>query len=268
MATSLLFKASDQNSNHDDQQNMKMKPLCEETNKGSTEPGRSSRGRKANGKGPKKQPQRGMGVAQLERLRAQESLMKMNETCGVPTNFPDNFSMLPFTTVQDRFISSSSSVLPVRYGGAAAASNHVHGVVQCHQQVINGNTIAVWGQGPNFIGNSRSGGLNVVASRGVGACSGICGVGLVPNQQLNRVSSYGSVAPLWTPLVGSPLETSKELSSMPNVHFEPQCFDICLKVLLPFQLCFSSFHLFVKYLSNLHSIIVICLRNHVSMRSM
>ncbi|KAE9585234.1 putative transcription factor NOZZLE family [Lupinus albus] len=227
MATSLLFKAlSDQNSNHDGDQNMKMKPLCEDT-KGH-EVGRSSgRGRKTQGKGPKKQPQRGLGVEQLERLRMQESLMKMNETCsGFPVipNFPDHhhhhhhhLPVFPsFTSVQDPFNSSTSSSVPVRYG----APNHVQGVIQCSpQQVLNGNSIGVWDQNGPFIGNNR-----------VGVSSGICGVGFVVPNQLNRVSSYGFGVPTLSPnLVGSPLETSKELSSMPNVHFaEPQCFDVCL----------------------------------------
>ncbi|KAK7244422.1 hypothetical protein RIF29_39243 [Crotalaria pallida] len=219
MATSLLFKAlSDQNHNsnndddNDDDQNMRMKPLCEETNKG----GGVGRRRKSQGKGPKKQPQRGLGVEQLERLRMQETLMKMNETCG-------GFPTLPFT--------SRSTCVPVKYAGGVP--NHVQGVIQCpnsQQVVLNGNSVGVWGQGGHFIvNNNRSGGV------GVGASSGVCGVGLaVPNNnQMNRVSSgsYGFGAPLMSPsFVGSgPLETtSKELSSMPNVHFEPQCFDACL----------------------------------------
>ncbi|CAL0326593.1 unnamed protein product [Lupinus luteus] len=215
MATSLLLKAlSDQNSNHGDDQNMKMKPLCEDT-KGHEVVRSSGRGRKTQGKGPKKQPQRGLGVEQLERLRMQESLMKMNETCsGFPVipNFPDHHHppMFPsFTSVQDPFNGSTSSTVPVKYG----APNHAHGVFQCSpQQVLNGNSIGVWNQGV------------------VGASSGICGVGFVVPNQLNRASSYGFGAPTLSPkLVGSPLETSKELSSMPNLHFsEPQCFDVCL----------------------------------------
>ncbi|KAH1144336.1 hypothetical protein GLYMA_12G217800v4 [Glycine max] len=38
--------------------------------------------------------------------------------------------------------------------------------------------------------------------------------------------SFGSGPPL---LVGTPLETSKELSSIPNLHSQPECFDFCLK---------------------------------------
>ncbi|CAL0310126.1 unnamed protein product [Lupinus luteus] len=199
MATSLLFKAlSDQNSNHDNDQNLKMKPLCAET-KGH-EVGRiNSRGKKgnnSNGKGPKKQPQRGLGVEKLERLRMQESLMKMNETCSglVPV-------MPTFTSV------------PVRY----VAPNHVQGVFQCPpKKVLNENSIGLWGKGGPIIGNNRSEGVD-------GTSSGICGVGFVVPNQLNRVSSYGYGVPLL-----SPLETSKELSSMPNVHFEPQSFHVCL----------------------------------------
>ncbi|OIV92388.1 hypothetical protein TanjilG_09986 [Lupinus angustifolius] len=197
MATSLLFKAlSNQNSNHDNDQNLKMEPLYDEP-KCHEVVRNSSRGRKGNnnnGKGPKKQPQRGLGVEKLERLRMQESLMKMNETCSrvvplIPT----------FTSVQDHFNS-----VPVRYG----APNHVQGVFQCPpQQVLNGN--------------NRSKGVD-------GTSSGFSGVGFVVPNQVNRVSSYGYGVPLLSPLVGTPLVTSKELSSMPNVHFEPQSFDVYL----------------------------------------
>ncbi|KAJ1395597.1 hypothetical protein SESBI_33285 [Sesbania bispinosa] len=59
------------------------KPLCA-CEESKAEPGRS-RGRKNNVKGPKKAPQRGLGMEKLERLRIQESWKKMAEASGVPT---------------------------------------------------------------------------------------------------------------------------------------------------------------------------------------
>nr|KYP58821.1 hypothetical protein KK1_014243 [Cajanus cajan] len=97
----------------------------------------------------------------------------------------------------------ASGSVPVRYGAPAPSSNHAF---QCPQQhVINGsNTIGVSSQCP-FVGNKSGGGW------------------ILPNM----MGSYGSGPPL---LVGTPLETSKELSSMPNHYSDPECFDVCLKV--------------------------------------
>ncbi|TKY49030.1 Plant transcription factor NOZZLE [Spatholobus suberectus] len=152
------------------------------------EAGRSrSRSRRANGKGPKKPPQRGLGVAQLERLRIQESWKKMSEGSGelpVP-NFNDHHHLVQCHP-PPMFASGS---VPVRYG--APSSNHSFQFQCLQQHVINGN---------NAIG----------------------GGWILPNM----VGSYGSGPPL---LVGTPLETSKELSSIPNLYSESECFDVCLK---------------------------------------
>ncbi|KAJ1383778.1 hypothetical protein SESBI_43075 [Sesbania bispinosa] len=183
------------------------KPLCAcEDSK--AEPGRS-RGRKTNVKGPKKAPQRGLGVEKLERLRIQESWKKMAEASGVPTLHDPHL-------LQCHPPMFGSGSVPMRYG--APSPNHAHGGFQCpHQQVMmNGNTVP-------FIGNK--GGMNVLGGGGSNVAAGW----LMPNQ-VNRVGPYGSGPSLLGPLVGTPLETSKELSSMPNVHYsQPECLDLCLK---------------------------------------
>lgn len=227
MATSLLLMASDQDKT--------MKPLSsEELPK--TEPPRSARGRRANnGKGPnpKKQPQRGLGVAQLEILRAQETLKKMHETSSLQP------LLSPFP-LHDPFASTVS----LRYG---APLNH--GPLP----MLNGHANAAIpgsGQAPDL----NSGGFNVLG--GIGGW-------LVANQGNTMVDSYGFGAPVWSPLVGSPLETSRELSSIPNAHSESERCDLCLKV-LPLH---SSFQWFigvswVVYLFVLMN--VVCPRKSVS----
>ncbi|CAJ1957063.1 unnamed protein product [Sphenostylis stenocarpa] len=161
---------------------------------GKDEAGRSrSRSRRTNGKGPKKPPQRGLGVAQLERLRIQESWKKMSEGSS---------GVLPVTTLHDHHQQQqhfqchppafANGGIPLRCG---APSANLGFQFQCpQQQVINGN-------------NTIGGGW-IVHNRVVGN------------------GSYGSGPPL---LVGTPLETSKELSSIPNLHSQPECFDFCLK---------------------------------------
>ncbi|KAK7272487.1 hypothetical protein RJT34_29107 [Clitoria ternatea] len=188
-----------------------MKPLygCCEEGKGSEAAGRS-RNKRANGKGPKKPPQRGLGVEQLERLRIQESWKKMTEasgTGGVPLTLP-----LPLPTLHDHHhlvpLFASGSV-PVRYGApSSSSSNHVQCTgFQQQQEVMN------VGSNHPFIGNK------------VGAACGW----VLPNHHLNRFGSFGVSAPppllLGTPLI----ETSKELSSMPNLHSQLDSFDVCLK---------------------------------------
>ena len=158
---------------------------------GKDEAGRSrSRSRRTNGKGPKKPPQRGLGVAQLERLRIQESWKKMSEgSSGV---------LPPVTTLHDHHHHHHhQQQLFQRH-----PSPNLGFQFQCPQQhVISGN---------NTIGGSW----------------------IVPNRVVGN-GSYGSGPPL---LVGTPLETSKELSSIPNLHSQPECFDFCLKVyIVPFN---------------------------------
>jgi len=145
---------------------------------GKDEAGRSrSRSRRTNGKGPKKPPQRGLGVAQLERLRIQESWKKMSEGSS---------GVLPVTALHDHHQQQLFQRHP---------SPNLGFQFQCPQHVISGN-------------NNIGGGW------------------IVPNRVVGN-GSYGSGPPL---LVGTPLETSKELSSIPNLHSQPECFDFCLKV--------------------------------------
>lgn len=168
------------------------------------EPGNGSgrgRGRRNNGKAPKKQPQRGLGVEQLERLRMEETLKKASEASGIPT-FHDHQHLLQCHTSQ---VFASGNV-PVRYGVPSSSG------FQFPQQ-NNNNTIA-----------SGSGGL-------IGFNAWV-----VPNQQQhNRVTfPYGSGPILCnTPLVrnNNTLETSKELSSIPNLPFN-QRVDLFLKVFI------------------------------------
>ncbi|KAI4333756.1 hypothetical protein L6164_018524 [Bauhinia variegata] len=202
--------ASDhQNINHDNT----IEPLygSEETR---AEPSKG-RGRRSNGKGPnpKKQPQRGLGVAQLERLRLQE-MKKMNETQTslLPMPIPPltekhqhqflqyhRPQTLPFT-VHDPFGS-----VPPRNGPAGA-------LLSLHQPVLTGNSVGI----PQMTGNR--GGFNVLGSGGGWLAT-------------NQVASYGFGAPTTNSSVldGNPLETSKELSSTPNMHSVSDRCEVCLK---------------------------------------
>ncbi|XP_054811283.1 uncharacterized protein LOC129312633 [Prosopis cineraria] len=202
MATSLLLMASDKNKT--------MKPpsaLCGSSDQElpKTEPSRSSRGRKANnGKGlnQKKKPQRGMGVAQLESiLRVQEmNQMHHNKSSSV---IPPLLS--PFPIGGDPFAGN----LPPHHG---ASANHglLHQFPPPHHLMFNGNAVIPGGlsQGPTGGTVPDNAGFNVLGGGGY---------------------SYGFGPPAWSPLVGSPSETSRELSSMPNTHSESEPCDLCFK---------------------------------------
>ncbi|KAJ7948577.1 protein SPOROCYTELESS-like isoform X1 [Quillaja saponaria] len=162
-----------------------------------------NRGRRASkGRGPKKQPQRGVGVAQLERLRLLDRLNKMTEIPPLTQQHePDELHqynttpMLPFTSIRDPFAS-----VPVQCGAAN------HGLSHFSQPVINGSSVGLLGQ---MIGHR--GGFNGV--NGGGSCSAIGGL-LVSTNQVQMVEPYGVGAQGSRVLI----ETSKELSSMPNLH--------------------------------------------------
>ncbi|MED6168739.1 hypothetical protein PIB30_014428 [Stylosanthes scabra] len=195
------------------------------TNKGS-----SSRVNK-----PKKPPQRGLGVEQLERLRMQEcwkKMMLMNDS----SSSSSSGVVLPTTTSEYyhyhhphhypnnmvAFCGNNNGGVTMKFGGAppaATRSHHVHGggfhFIPQQQQVLHGNAVG------HFMGTTRGALLSGVSSSSSSPSS-------------SSSSSFGSVAmaPLLNPLiVGTPLvETSRsELSSIPNLnpHFQP--LDFCLK---------------------------------------
>uniref|UniRef100_A0A0R0GVC1 Uncharacterized protein n=1 Tax=Glycine max TaxID=3847 RepID=A0A0R0GVC1_SOYBN len=167
-----------------------------------------SRSRRSNGKGPKKPPQRGLGVAQLERLRLQESWKKMSEG----SSSGGGVLQVPLPTLHDHYhqqqqlfqchpphppVFAASGGVPVRHGAPSPPTPNLgfqyFQYPQQQQVMINGSNNSTIGGG-----------------------------WMLPN----RVDSFGSVSPL---LVGTPLETSKELSSIPNLHSQHECFDFCLK---------------------------------------
>ncbi|KAI4322864.1 hypothetical protein L6164_022516 [Bauhinia variegata] len=207
MATSLLLMASNhQNSTHDSTK----EPLCG-SDEYRPEPSKG-RGRRSNPKGPdqKKQPQRGLGVAQLERLRLQE-IKKMNEIPRLPEQNQHQFlqyhrsQALPFT-VHDPFGS-----VPLRYGPEA-----LHGaLLSPRQHVTRSQTLPFTVGLPLMTGNR--GGFNVLGDGGW----------LVTNQA--APFGLGAPPPMSSVLVGSPSETSKELSSMPNTHSVSDHSEVCLK---------------------------------------
>ncbi|KAF7836788.1 protein SPOROCYTELESS-like [Senna tora] len=170
MATSLLVMSSDQATTHEEQT---MKPLGKTTT--TTEGSSRNRGRRSNnnnnnnnGKGPhhpNKKSQRGMGVAQLEILRAQEAFNKIHQT-------------------------TTSPLLPPPYP---------HGPHLPPPPLLPPSPSPLMFNAPN-------------------------------NRWL--LDSYGFGAPIWTPLIGTPLETSTELSSMPNTAHssdQSQHCHLCIK---------------------------------------
>ncbi|XP_022753959.1 protein SPOROCYTELESS [Durio zibethinus] len=131
---------------------------------------KSNKGRKQTGKGPhqKKQPQRGMGVEKLERLRIQERWKKMTETTATTTTqFPTD----PIGT----------SNVPVLHGVAN------YGV----PMMINGGSGGLWGWDDTaglvmqrVVGNGGFGGLNSQVLVGVpGDVQVACGAGVVEDSK-------------------------------------------------------------------------------------
>ena len=146
-------------------------------------------------------------MAQLERIRLQETL-NITEKPAISTFNPSVSSF----TVHDPLFGS----VPPRYGAAAN-----HGALHGAQPVINGYAV---GMPAPMIWNRCLGSRN-----GGGGCSGFGGW-LVANRVV-MADQFGVGAPRSGALVGRPSETSKELSSMPNMLSASQfsC-DICLKV--------------------------------------
>ncbi|QHO31659.1 hypothetical protein HN51_019840 [Arachis hypogaea] len=240
-----LMVTDNNNNNHEDQQPMmdNNPVLSEETTRtrSSNEHGgriiRSGRNKGARVK-PKKPPQRGLGVEQLERLRMQEcwkKMMMMNDSSSSSSSSPSSSSssgvVLPTTTstTADYYhhhhypnmlatFAGNNGGVTMKYGAAAAPSaprSHVHagGFQFIPQQVFHGSAVG------HFMGNNRSGFSGGSSSSSSSSCS-----------------SFGSVAmaPVFNPLLGTPLvETSRsELTSIPNLHHHShlhQPLDFCLK---------------------------------------
>nr|XP_012572724.1 probable basic-leucine zipper transcription factor S [Cicer arietinum] len=102
-----------------------------------------NRGRRSNGKGPKKPPQRGLGVEQLERMRAQETLKKMAEASGIV--HLDHHH-------QCHFGNSNNSVNPLRYNAQYSSNGSFHFPQQMMMNENNNNN-NVFGA---FIGNNKN----------------------------------------------------------------------------------------------------------------
>lgn len=155
-------------------------------------------------KGPKKPPQRGLGVEQLERMRAQEAFKKMAEASGV-------FHIDHHNQQQQQ----QQQVL-LRYG---ALSSNVPFQFPQQQMMINENNNNSTNVGASAFGPYKNG-------FGVGTCSNVASGWFLPNNQHNNkaINHFGS----GSSLLRNPLEPTKDLSSMQNLN--SQCFDLCLKV--------------------------------------
>ncbi|KAL5081726.1 hypothetical protein RYX36_010147 [Vicia faba] len=172
--------------------------------------GGRTKGRK--NKGPKKQPQRGVGVEQLERLRAQEQLNKMAEASGVfNIDHPHHHHHHP---------QQQQHQVLLRYG--ALSSTSPFQFPQQQQMMINENII-INNDTSTIVGASAFGPYK--NGFGLGTCSNVASAWVLPNNQHNNNKSthFGSGPSLFR----NPLEPSKDLSSMQNLN--SQSFDLCLK---------------------------------------
>ncbi|XVF04064.1 hypothetical protein REPUB_Repub05bG0049000 [Reevesia pubescens] len=157
---------------------------------------KSNKGRKPSGKGPnqKKQPQRGMGVEKLERLRIQERWKKITETTAATATTTTQFPTHPMGT----------SNVPV-----------VHGVTNYGvPMMINGGNGGLWGWG-----GDRTAGFVMQRVAGNGGFGGLNGQVFLGSSVPDNVQ------------VGGFVEASKELSSMPKLqqHCKPDRCDVCFK---------------------------------------
>ncbi|XP_024926173.1 protein SPOROCYTELESS isoform X2 [Ziziphus jujuba] len=224
MATPLILMATHEQNTARDQSTTNKVHLGSEEPKPETSKTRARKSGK--GSNPKKQPQRGLGVAQLERLRMEERLKKMSEIAQLqqqqqPLNLLDQYN---FQKVSDPLGS-----VPVQYGGGGPGP-----------VVINGSYNGT-GTGTGLYGFERGGGLAVQRIGNGGFGCGSSGSGFnVSGTRINPIlvepNPYGIVgAPDQREKVGANLyETSKELSSMPKMHtssavvFSDRC-DVCCK---------------------------------------
>ncbi|XP_058776783.1 uncharacterized protein LOC131651132, partial [Vicia villosa] len=154
-------------------------------------------------KGPKKPPQRGLGVEQLERMRTQEALRKMAEASGV-----FNIDHHHHHHHQQHHQQQQQQVL-LRYG---ALSSNVPFQFPQQQMMINENN----NNGSTIVGASAFGPYK--NGFGVGTCSNVASGWFLPNNQHNnKPTHFGSESSL----LRNPLEPSKDSQS--------QSFDLCLK---------------------------------------
>ncbi|KAK9268681.1 hypothetical protein L1049_000441 [Liquidambar formosana] len=166
-----------------------------EETKSETAKQRGKRSSKSKSPSKKKQPQRGMGVAQLERLRLQERWKVMTETNPLPPfniqnqfqyQFPHSFSNSP---------SGGPAAFPAaNYGGDQLGLNRVLML--------------------QTIGNGGFNGVFVGGSCGSGGAGG-WGYDQVQVDPRFRIENV--------------FETSKELTSMPKMQCVSDQFDSCLK---------------------------------------
>ncbi|BFG29351.1 hypothetical protein CerSpe_156250 [Prunus speciosa] len=208
MATPMLLMASEQSTTQEPTKTLvgfyeESKPEYTKSTKGTKKSGKASNS--------KKQPQRGLGVAQLERLRLQDRWKKMTELPQLQpqpqvVNLPDHHQYQNFQHQNPtRTLPGPLASVPVQYG----ASSY---------------------NGPLLIKGSGGNGLFGFVGQRVGNGSGFGYVGgnnLVVD--LNP-SPYAIGAPDPRFEVGAVYETSKELSSIPKVQpLSSDCCDICCK---------------------------------------
>lgn len=185
------------------------------------------KGRKSHRGSNNKKPQRGMGVAQLERLRLEDRLKKLSE----PQNQTDPFHLHGYrhqyhsqkvqTTATPLSVSADPlACVPVHYGGG---------------QVIVGSGLFSVDRGGLVV--QRIGGSGTGFGRGASAGVSIAGGGVA----VEDPNPYGIIGtPHQRVQVGAVYETSSELSSMPKMQSVPsdRC-DTCCKVLYVTPSCFT-----------------------------
>ncbi|KAK3424258.1 hypothetical protein EUGRSUZ_F01065 [Eucalyptus grandis] len=182
---------------------------------------------------PKKQPQRGMGVAQLERLRLQdqERWTKMSEIPPQPYTSP---YFLPHSNPQRPgfpFPGSLDAVggVPVQY---RTPPTHL-------PPVSTGLGLGLgMGMGKGFLVERKDdGGVDHGRKAGVSVRARV------------MFDAFGAGAPVGQGGSSKAVETSRELSSIPNVQkcVSDRC-DVCLKVRSPFSTSLKHFNLLLLLL--------------------
>lgn len=196
------------------------------------------RGRKSQRGSNNKKPQRGMGVAQLERLRLEDRLKKLSE----PQNQTDPLhrhghrhqyhSQMVQTTATTLSVSADPlACVPVHYGGG--------------QVIVSSCGSGLFSVDRGGLVVQRIGGSVTGFGRGAPAGVTIAGGGMA----VEDPNPYGIIG---TPHQGTPhqgvqvgavYETSSELSSMPKMQSVPsdRCDTCCKVLLLTPELLYSHF---------------------------